>query len=85
MIADPDFDAGLRTRFLERVAALARERPDIVTVLAVRTDFNRALSRTPLPVPADDAGVVRVEWPFEVWALKAWHQIRERRQPALIN
>jgi len=36
----PNFDAGLRTRFLERVAALARERPDIVTVLAVRTDFH---------------------------------------------
>ena len=56
----PDFDAGLRTRFLERVAALARERPDIVTVLAVRSDFVRALARTPLPVPADDAGVVRI-------------------------
>jgi Flp pilus assembly protein TadD len=56
----PDFDAGLRMRFLERVAALARERPDIVTVLAVRSDFVRALARTPLPVPADDAGVVRV-------------------------
>ena len=28
---------------------------------------------------------LRVEWPLEVWALKAWHQLKERRQPALIN
>jgi anaerobic magnesium-protoporphyrin IX monomethyl ester cyclase len=28
---------------------------------------------------------MRVEWPLEVWALKAWHQLKERRQPALIN
>jgi len=54
------FDASLRTRFLERVAALERERPDIVTVIAARADFVRALASTPLPVPADDAGVVRV-------------------------
>jgi tetratricopeptide (TPR) repeat protein len=56
----PSFDARLRTRFLERVAALERKRPDIVTVIAVRSDFVRALAGTPLPVPADDAGVVRV-------------------------
>jgi len=56
----PGFDASLRTRFLERVAALERERPDIVTVIAARSDFVRALASTPLPVPADDAGVVRV-------------------------
>jgi len=28
---------------------------------------------------------MRVEWPLEVWALKAWHLLKERRQPALIN
>jgi hypothetical protein len=28
---------------------------------------------------------MRIGWPLEVWALKAWHQLKERRQPALIN
>jgi anaerobic magnesium-protoporphyrin IX monomethyl ester cyclase len=26
-----------------------------------------------------------IGWPLEVWALKAWHLLKERRQPALIN
>ncbi len=28
---------------------------------------------------------MKVQWPVEVWALKAWHQLKEWRQPALIN